>query len=71
MVDTNKLQTDLTPHGSITYCDGNDNYYLVVMTGVTDHDTVHGIISSAVDADYPNQTNCTLVNGVLKCQKDK
>lgn len=71
-VNTAQLQTDLSTHGTIVFCEEhNPNYYLVVMEGVSDHDTVHSIIDSYVAADFPNQTNCTLVDGVLKCEKSK
>lgn len=71
-VNTQQLQSDLASHGNIVYCDEhNDSYYLIVMENVTDHDTVHDIIDSYVAVDYPNQTNCTLVSGILKCEKSK
>jgi len=71
-VNTVQLQSELSAHGTIVFCDEhNPYYYLVVMEGVIDHDTVHNIIDSYVAIDYPNQVSCTLVDGVLKCEKSK
>jgi len=71
-VDTQQLQVDLALHGDIIYCDEhNESYYLVVMENVADHNTVHDLIDSYVNSEYPNQTNCTLVDGILKCEKSK
>jgi len=71
-MDIQQLNTDLSAHGTIIFCDEhNDRSFLVVMEGVTDHDTVHDIIDSHVASTYPVQTNCTLVDGVMKCEKYK
>lgn len=69
-VDIAQLQTDLSSHGTVVFCDvHNEHSFLVVIEGVTNYDATHGIIDTHVATDYPNQTNSTLVNGVLKCEK--
>lgn len=71
-VNTVQLQSDLEAHGTVIICgEHSEDSYLVVMEGVADHDAAHDVIDSYVLAEYPNQTNCTWVDGVLKCEKTK
>ena len=72
MIDTEQLILDLGNLGNVLICEGqNNNRFIIVMDNVGNGDEVMSIVSSTLSVDYPNQTTCTFLNGVFKCERNK
>lgn len=72
MVDSNQLQSELAQYGSIILCEQHTDFsYVVVMSGVSDSNSVETTIDAHVSTDFPTHQSCTLVDGIFKCERTK
>jgi|TARA_R100000084_G_C4632663_1_gene139224 hypothetical protein len=72
-VDRNQLVTSLQQHGTVVFCDiNNDHSYVVVMNNWdTNIEVFQDIVNVYVIPYYPYEITLTLVEGTIKSQFNK
>ena len=69
-VDTQAFITELQQHGTVEFCDiNNEKSYVVVMSNYTaDEATFLNLADVYLIQDYPNQLTLTINGGILKTE---
>lgn len=71
MIDRDLMIQDLSPLGTVIYCDWNSDWsWVVVMENVSNQLSVDGVVNSHLNTTFISSIPSTLEGGVYKIQYD-